>query len=776
MEIKSNKHIIDTENTTLYAGRDFVNGDKIVNITYNYYQSDDETYSSLTSKNNYTEFYKKYISNFQELDGYAVDLFFPCARSKKYEFSSDKLLFAKMITDWIFGRGIFPEKEIQKFYDSLKLDFELDNDSILVKRWKANSYYFKNDFKNANKAYSDLYDEIIDRNDIPTWYIDDVSIDGRNILLESHEKHNIFETKYYIRLQSNKHKLSYPDVDRVKVEIYEDVQKTIFNNKNKGKYKTYYGIGLEKCFSQIQSLIYMTIFYGSITHLKIIRQLISNVIFMYAETFDDRDFYELTLCMLYLSGEFKRFSSLYEKIKLKHRFVNEEKFINDLISSNNSLFEFEKDIHKVFIFKTYGYYLNDKDFSELEEKMISILNNEDVDNHIKIECLDSIGKNMVRLTKTNEIMDFIINCFENGHSLYYTSFGNIINSIEIKKLNKKESKKLDKIIQFSLDNKSNINYDVSHCIVEFKKYNSKIKKYDKLIYSIKEKTGLIYKIENDEEELDVIKEIVKILKERHERNEKNPGTSIDYMDNYRIGISIFDKERFNEDVKLYFETEFLPFSEDIILSKNETIFEKINIIKILTHMLKKNYSDEINNRIISLIKSSETAEYKNEYRLSSFREKNLIELKINIMSAEVLAGKLLLNDFLSECLDLIMLDEDNLEEILQCILNIESYMKLNEENINYLYIILKKGFDSFDYDIKNLSVELFSILLKSSKKEKTIQLLLSDCSNICSRELRGYYQLIQKSDEETKKELSDIVIKLKEHKNYFIRTIAINEL
>lgn len=775
METRNN-HKIKQNNSTMIAGGDIVNGDKFVYVTYNNYSTDEELYSKVANKNDYAESYKKYINNFQELNNYAVDSFFPCVLSKKYEFSSDKFIFGKKIIDWTFGKGQFPKKEIQKFYDDLKLDFELGDDSILVKRWNANSYYFSNDFDNANKSYSELYDEIIERNDIPTWYIDDVTIDGRNILLDSKVKQNYFDTKYYKRLESNKHKLSYPDIDRAKVEIYDDVHKTIFNNKNKGKYTTYFGIGLERCFSQIQDLIYMTIFYGSITHLKVIRELIANTMYMYAETFDDKRFYELTLKMLYLSGDFKKYYSLYEKIKLKHRFVNESKFINDLISTNDSLFEFEKNIHDIFIFKMYSYYLPDKKFIELENNMMSILKKEDIIPQIKVECLNAISKNMERFSKINEIMDFIIMSFKNKNSLYYLSFGNIINSIKIENLNKREMKKFDKILQLTLDNKSKINYDISHSIVNYKRYNPAVKRYDSLIYSIKGKTGLIYKIENEDDELGVIKEILTILKDRHDYNERNPGSSIEYADDYRIGINIFRKEKFSNEVKEYFGTEFLPFAESILLSKNETLSEKIKIIRLLVHLLNKKYNQNTINRIISLIEKSEKVEYKDEYRFASFKEKNITELKINVMIARVVLGKIQLKEFLSESLDLLTQDERLIEEVLLCIKNIESYIKLEKEDVNYLYLLLKKGFQSEDYDVKNLSVELFNLLFSTPKEEHVLHLLTSDCNEITISEFKGYYQLIQKLNVENKEKMNKVIMLLKKHDNYFIRKIAKDKL
>lgn len=105
----------------------------------------------------------------------------------------------------------------------------------------------------------------------------------------------------------------------------------------------------------------------------------------------------------------------------------------------------------------------------------------------------------------------------------------------------------------------------------------------------------------------------------------------------------------------------------------------------------------------------------------------------------------------------------------------ESYFKMNEEELNCLCLILKNGFQSDDYDIKNLSIELFSILLSTSKEEDILQLLISDCKEITLSEFRGYYQLIQKIDVEMKEKMNNVIMLLKEHNNYFIRKIAIEK-
>ena len=130
---------------------------------------------------------------------------------------------------------------------------------------------------------------------------------------------------------------------------------------------------------------------------------------------------------------------------------------------------------------------------------------------------------------------------------------------------------------------------------------------------------------------------------------------------------------------------------------------------------------------------------------------------------------------MNETLALYAQDEKTIEEVLLCIQNMESYFKMNVEELNCLCLNLKNGFQSDDYDIKNLSIELFSILLSTSKEEDILQLLISDCKEITLSEFRGYYQLIQKIDVEMKEKMNNVIMLLKEHNNYFIRKNAIEK-
>ena len=395
MGIEIDNRKINNSNSTYQNVEKVINGDETNVYKTTVYQINmDSSYELLTNKVNYNEFYKKYLNKFDELDNYAYNLTFPHFNDKKYEFTSKPLILGKKIVNWIFGLSDFPDKELIEFYNNLKLEFDLSDDSTICRRWQANFAYFNGDLKKALNEYDKLFEYAVDLNDFPEWYLDDICIDGRNIFQQYENTINKFTlyNKYQRKINSNKHKLSYPDVDRIKSEIFESLSKTIFSNKTKSKYTTIYGIGLENCFKQIQQLLYLTVFYGSITHMRLIRKLISNIMYMYAETFEDEDFYKLTLKMLFLSGEFKKYRNLYNKIKLKYFFVNSKEFINSLIEVRKSLFKFELDKNNIFLYDIYGRYINDLLFDELTADIYSII---DIKNEYQINIISNAFKAII---------------------------------------------------------------------------------------------------------------------------------------------------------------------------------------------------------------------------------------------------------------------------------------------------------------------------------------------------------------------------------------------
>lgn len=777
MGIEIDNRKINNSNATYQNIEKIINGDEtnIYNTTV-FQINMNESYELLTNKVNYNEFYKKYLNKFDELDNYAYHLTFPFFNDKKYEFTSKPLILGKKIVDWIFGLSDFPDKELMDFYDNLKLEFDLSDDSTICRRWKANFSYFSGDLKKASTEYSELFDYAVNLNDFPEWYLDDICIDGRNILCQYENTINkfTFDNKYQRKIDGNKHKLSYPDVDRIKSEIFDSLSKTIFNNKTKSKYTVIYGIGLENCFKQIQQLLYLTIFYGSITHMRLIRELISNIMYMYAETFEDEDFYKLTLQMLFLSGEFKKYRNLYNKIKLKYDFVNSDEFINYLIKAQKSLFKFELDQNNIFIYDIYGRYINDSLFDELTNNIYSIIDiNKEYQLSIISDAFKSLGNNIIRNKKVNKLLDILKSYFEKGYSRFYIDFGKIVNEIRVDKLSENDFNCYQFIIDSLIKNKQHINFDFSDCIISIKKRNPKIKKYDELFNNKDSTENILYNIEIENDELEAIKSIVNIYKQRHEEREKSPSVFKGYWQDYNIGTSIFSQEKYKGKTKFFIKNEYIPLAKEIILSPNEVLYEKIRHIRLLAHLLMVENEEKIVNDIYSILHDS--IEIPNphksfDYENIHYKDKN--DLIINIMMCDVILNKMEYSEALNRYIEIAINNPNNIEEILNCVAIINDFLKIKSNDIlKNQYILFNICYKIDDIDIRNNTVILSDVFIGFDKyQDRILNILKQRIENITLEECKGYFNLIRK--QENKDLFSDIINALKTNRNYYIKYIS----
>lgn len=778
MEIKTDKRRIDNTNTVYNNVDKVINGDEITKIyTTNIYQINQEkSYEAITNKVDYNDFFKKYINKFEELDNYAYNLVFPYFKDKNYEFTSIPLMLGKKLVDWIFGLCQFPSEDLLKFYNIIKLEFDFNDNSTICKRWNANFAYFNGNLNLASEKYNELYNYAIKTNDFPIWYLDDICIDGRNILHQYENTINkyTFDNQYQQRLNKNKHKLSYPDVDRIKSEIFDDLSKAIFKNKTKSKYTVIYGIGLESCFNQIQQLLYLTIFYGSITHLKLIRELVSNVMYMYADTFGDEEFYKTTLKMLFLSGEFKKYRTLYNKIKLKYAFVNSEEFINCLIEIRKSLFKFEIDKNNIFLYDIYGRYINESLFDELTNNIYSIVNiNNEQQINIISEAFKSLGNNILRNKKISELLNILKSYFEKGYSRFYIDFGRMVNEINIEELSENDFDNFQFIIDSLIKNKQHINFDFSDCIIKIKQRSPEIKKYDKLFSNKGTTENILYDIEIKNNELEAIKNIVNIYKERHIKREKSPGTFEEYWNDYNIGTGIFSPERYKDKTKNFILEEYLPLAKEIITSKNEILYEKIRHIKLLAHLLMVENDKEIEKEIYSMIHSSIEMSAPNQtFTFDNIHYKNENDLVVNVMMCDVILNKVEYDEVLNKYIEIAINNEENIEEILTCVKIINDYLRNKSKSIiEKQYILFNLCYNVDDVDIRNKTVIMSEIFIGVDNYQKKIfDILNQRIQDITFEECRGYFNLIR--DQKNKEPFNKMINGLKNNRNYYIRYIS----
>lgn len=782
MEIRNNE--MKNKNVNIENG-DMINGDKITETTIvnnNYYMTLENTPqlaefligTSKENKEEYSDLYKKYINKFKELENYAMSLIYPKFIKKEYNFSSNTLIFGKKIVDWIFGISEYPFNEIEILYKELREEFEIKEESILGKRWNANKMYFEGKLLDAKNGYIDLKNDINSNNEIPYWLKDDILIDGRNILnkYDNSMDQYTYSNPFQEEINKNKHKLSYPDVDRIKADIFEKVSENVFNNKNKGKYTTIIGIGLEDILNNIQNLAYITIFYGSITHLKLVRILIAEVMYMYADTFEDEEFYKITLKMLFLAGERKKYKNLFNKLKLDYHFVNSRLFVNELVSSLDTTISFEKLENEIFIYDLYGRILENEIYNGFESRMLDNIEiTEDYHMLYITDIFKSIPSNLSRFNDISRLLKIIMDYLEKDYSRFFYEFGKILNNIDIKTLSEENFKIYKSIIDKILTLKDRNIINISYAIINIKEYKPEIRDYDEILSKKKTFESIIYNLEDDRNIRDSLKDIIEICKDRYKEREENPGVAVGYVTEYYLERNFFIKEVYEEKTHDIIIKEYIPLAKLILLSENQFIREKVKIIKTLSYILLVEEDKKIKEDIINSINNSEFSKYEEDFTES--REKTKEDLKNNILMANYIYENIKVNQLFSKYLERSLNDPSQIEEILNCIKIIKDKLNGNKEfNPKLFYYLFINAYKENDIEIRNKLIELSDIFINTDCEEEILE-MLNDCvDNLSYEECVGYIKLLIKVPKNEIYKYEKIIEKLKNNANYNVRIMV----
>lgn len=782
MEIRNNE--MKNKNINIENG-DMINGDKITETTIinnNYYMTLENTPqlaefligTSKENKEEYSDLYKKYINKFKELENYAMSLIYPKFIKKEYNFSSNTLIFGKKIVDWIFGISEYPFNEIEILYKELREEFEIKEESILGKRWNANKMYFEGKLLDAKNGYIDLKNDINSNNEIPYWLKDDILIDGRNILnkYDNSMDQYTYSNPFQEEINKNKHKLSYPDVDRIKADIFEKVSENVFNNKNKGKYTTIIGIGLEDILNNIQNLAYITIFYGSITHLKLVRILIAEVMYMYADTFEDEEFYKITLKMLFLAGERKKYKNLFNKLKLDYHFVNSRLFVNELVSSLDTTISFEKLGNEIFIYDLYGRILENEIYNGFESRMLDNIEiTEDYHMLYITDIFKSIPSNLSRFNDISRLLKIIMDYLEKDYSRFFYEFGKILNNMDIKTLSEENFKIYKSIIDKILTLKDRNIINISYAIINIKEYKPEIRDYDEILSKKKTFESIIYNLEDDRNIRDSLKDIIEICKDRYKEREDNPGVAVGYVTEYYLERNFFIKEVYEEKTHDIIIKEYIPLAKLILLSENQFIREKVKIIKTLSYILLVEEDKKIKEDIINSINNSELSKYEEDFTES--RKKTKEDLKNNILMANYIYENIKVNQLFSKYLERSLNDPSQIEEILNCIKIIKDKLNVDKEfNPKLFYYLFINAYKENDIEIRNKLIELSDIFINTDCEEEILE-MLNDCvDNLSYEECVGYIKLLIKVPKNEIYKYEKIIEKLKNNANYNVRIMV----
>ena len=744
-----------------------INGDNTETITYNTYNI---FYPEVTTKNEYSEFYYKYVNKFEELEGYLFSNLFWNYQKEKYNFKSVSLQVGKAIIDWAIGKKDFPIQLLEQFQNELKSEFDINEDEIIKKRWVAMLEYFRGNIESSITIYQELLIKIKSGEQIESYFKDDILIDGRNINAQYDNENNRYKLndEFQEEINKNRHILANPIYDRIKTNIYEAAHKNSFGYKHKSKHTIIYSNRLESICNDIQKLIYVTIFYGSITHLKLSRELLSDILYLYADALGDEDLYLSSLRMLLLSNNTKKFEQLFNSLKCKMPKIYSNEFINSLLNQRNTVIKFYIDNYNCFLYKLFGKYLLDEEYLELENMMLSEIEINDKININNIyNILKALKTNVSRIDNKEKLFQIFLSYFENEYSRFYIEISEIINIIEIELLDKNEKELFEKILDKLAAKRKEYSLNIIDAMVNYKKI-TKSNKYDEIIYENAHNI-IVNNIIEEKNNYDTVKKIIDIMEERENEREKNPGLFTGYANEYTIGRNSFSKENYTRNLEELILTRYIPLARRILNSKNQTIYEKIRHIKMLSNLLIENNTEKYRNIILGIVdKINFESVYDDE-----FRNRTIEDLNNNKKMLEFLLGIISQEKMINTFCEAIFNNEDNILEVLKCFNCINEKIELKDTNLeNQLYFTFLYAYNKdYDIDVKCKSYSILKILLKSKYKINMIE-LINNNANVCTfEEAREIIKVLlyEKIENQYIKEIKE---KLLKNNNYNIRRIT----
>ena len=744
-----------------------INGDSTEYTIYNTFNIFN---AEVTNRNEYSEFYYKYVNIFEELKGYLFENLFWNYQKADYNFRSISLQFGKAIIDWVIGKKDFPIQLLEQFQNELKTEFEISEDDIIKERWIAMIEYFKGNIEGSIEIYQDLLIKVKSGEKIEAYFKDDILIDGRNINAQFNNENNKYKLKdeFQEEINKNRHILANPIYDRIKTNIYEAAHKNSFGYKHKSKHTIIYSNGLENICNEIQKLIYVTIFYGSITHLKLSRELLSDILYLYADALEDEDLYLSSLRMLLLSNNTKKFEQLFNSLKCRTSKIHSNEFISSLLNQRNTVIKFYIDNYNCFLYKLFGKYLLEDEYLKLENIILSKIEiNEKININNIYDSLKALKSNVSRIDNKEKLFQIFLSYFENRYSRFYMEIAEIMNLIEVEELNKNELEVFSKILDKLIVEEKKHSLNIIDAIVNYKK-TTNTDKYDEIIY--KEPHNIIVNnIIEEKDNYSTVEKIIDIMEERVNQRENSPNVFTGYANEYTIGRDSFKKENYTKKLEDLILTRYIPLAKTILASENQTIYEKIRHIKMLSNLLMENNTEKYRNIMLDIVdKINLESVYDDEFRNRTIEDlsnnKKMLEFLLDIISQEEI-----INTFCKDIFD----NEDNILEVLKCFNCINEKIELKDANLeNQLYFTYIYSYNRyFDIDVKCKSYSILKILLKTKYKIDMIE-LMNNNANVCTfEEAREIIKVLlyEKIENQYVKEIKE---KLLENNNYNIRRIT----
>lgn len=329
---------------------------------------------------------------------------------------------------------------------------------IIALRLDATKLYFMGDINSCVDKLNEITVKLDSLPNIPKWLINDVAIDLRNMLelKSSMCGHICTDNRGQAIIDRSDEFLYFPAIDR----IANNIKKNIINEYSKinlqSPYTNSLGGSLEYVFSDIASYFCTALLYGSITHLRLTRNYIADILEVLSQEYSNQEFHTELARYLIILADDKKIQNILRIYKSQDIVGSTE--LQKIIQSIAYLpTEYNRTYSSLVLLKHFGYFMSDEQFATQLKWFIEFTRQwlqDENRNGFFADFIVEVFANCCKRIPSKDIITFIITLFKAENYRLDRFACKLISSVKIKELSTEQQEIIAKFFEKLILNKN----------------------------------------------------------------------------------------------------------------------------------------------------------------------------------------------------------------------------------------------------------------------------------------------------------------------------------
>lgn len=652
--------------------------------------------------------------------------------------------------------------------------------SIIGMRLDAVNLYFSGNLDACINKLTDISRIALSDSSIPKWISNDIAIDLRNMINIKFSINGTFAKNNEGQriINDSDEYLYFPVIDRLASNVKETAIKEYGNTYLRSPYTIAFG-GLDFIFNDVALYFCTALLYGSITHIKIVRNLLIDILQALRQEYSDSEFNAELIRLLILQFDDETLENIIRTFNQPYSIISSieiQKIINDI---ENLPLQSEQTHAKLLLLKHFGNYFSDKQFNSILGWLLRYLESLKEQPVMKAFIHNDIIKklfiNNCRRFPKNVIVNYVKWLFSIKGVISTTTACELISYLPFKEIPKKDQIELRKLLREVIYRDAEMPH-LKNAILVFC-VNSLVD-ITPLELAVKKKLPSFYEdayylemhLKDNKSFLVQIEKRLEDIKSRIEVQSKS--YYLTFADNpFAIIRDIIVINHLHLSEK--YQSEILKTACEFLKSPNQSIREKIEAIKLIVSLIFTYPNNASINKEISKLDN-----YQNEIHkvntISSLENNSVLCLNFAYSFLLLINNTADSKQVLFNILSINSMEDNDIIICLSFLLSVSSklnYKELPDEilaSLFQLYVSLQKNKER---DIKYLATRNL-ILLANSKYQEIVLRQLSNCMDCENPEIKiAIVQQIQElqCDLSIKKY---IIQKATIDNNYLVRDIS----